>query len=218
MNYFKKLQSKYKIGYLVPSIEVRNQYRRHGFKDVNYIQLGIENIEQFDKYNKYNIKLEKYYNKIVTTCSSENPDYFYIKGIDNYLKLMKECNLENSILIAGIDRNDDNNFKRFSQDDFLNILCHSKAYVQLSRFESYNLTASEAKRFKIPIILLKCEGNNSCMKGNVYTLKQIKKILRNNNIINEQLIEELYIDSKNRENLEEFKKSIERFGGMNNEF
>ena len=212
MIYFKNLQSKYSIGFLVPSVDIKNQYKRHGFKDVHNIQLGIINIENINKYFEYNPKLEKYYNKIITTCSSDNPDYYYIKGIDRYLKLIHKHNLENISLIAGINKDNSDTFKKFNQEEFLNVLCHSKAYIQFSRYESYNLTATEAKRFKVPIVLLKCEGNSSCMNGNVYTKKEIDKKIENilKNKINHSLINELYLDSIKRENLEKFKESIER--------
>ena len=36
---------------------------------------------------------------------------------------------------------------------------HAKAYIQLSKYDSYNITAVEAKQFKIPIILSNIEGH-----------------------------------------------------------
>ena len=36
---------------------------------------------------------------------------------------------------------------------------HSIVYIQLSKYDSYNITAVEAKQFKIPIILSNIEGH-----------------------------------------------------------
>ena len=108
--------------------------------------------------------------------------------------------------------------KRFTHDEFLFILQNSKAYVQFSRFEAYNLTAVEAKRLKVPVILLECEGVSDNVKYG-YVCKDfaemdttIKKLIscHSNNLVNE-VIEQNYIDSVRRESLLSFVESIQRW-------
>ena len=102
-------------------------------------------------------------------------------------------------------------WKKFNEDDFLNVLYHSKAYIQLSIFESYNITAIQSKRFKIPTILLSAEGNESCMMGNTFrNINEICYKIRevNNNLIDNKIIKELYNDSIIRESLSRFNSDL----------
>ena len=86
-------------------------------------------------------------------------------------------------------------------------------YIQCSKYESYNITAIQAKRFKKPVLLLDTEGTSYCMNGYVFKNNsdienEIKKIESNN--YNYDLINELYYDSLRRENLDNFKNQIEK--------
>lgn len=204
--YLKQITQSYKnIIVLTPSKEVTQQYINYGIC-AETIQLGVD-IDCFDI--KYNPLLESYYNKIITTCSSDNPQYKYVKGIDIYEKFIVENNLYSSSLIAGINTYENNKIlcKKFNEEDFLNILAHSKMYIQFSRYESYNLTATYSKILQIPVLLINSEGNFSCMNGMVYNeFSKIEddalKIL--NGYTNCKIIKELYYDSIFRENIDNF--------------
>ncbi len=201
------------ISILTPSKEVTNQYLKYGF-DAKTIQIGIKNLNS-DYYKKNIKRLEKYYNKFVTVCASESPAYYDAKGISNFIKLAKKEKITNNILVAGINsyvkQNNDVFMRKFNEKDFLNVLYHSKAYIQLSIFESYNITAIQSKRFKIPTILLNAEGNESCMIGNTFrNINEIRHKIReiNNNLIDNKTIKELYNDSIIRESLSRFNSDL----------
>jgi len=211
--YYKGLEKKYNIGFLVPAKEVQEQFMNAGLKNVKVIQLGIEEIYKNATYKRYIRRLARYYNKIITTCSSSKAEYQYVKGIDTFVNTMLDSNLSSKCLIAGINSDAIQiNNEKFSLDDFLNILNHSIAYVQFSRFETYNITAIQAKQFKKPVFLLNAEGNKSCMNNNVYN--SVNQLL--NDLLNyinspnqyDSLINDLYLDSINRESLESFCNSF----------
>lgn len=199
---------------LTPSPEVTLQYRNNGFI-AQSVQIGIDNkLDEF--YYKRVKRLEKYYNKIVTTCVCDNKGYYTAKGIDVYSEMIKENNWNQHALIAGIKESKDSLLcHKFSEKDFLNVLCHSKLYVQFSMFESYNVTAIYAKRFKIPTLLMSAEGNITCMNGNVYNsyeqmVRDIKKIL---NGVRYNKLDENYNDSIIRETLYKFNMDFQKLGG-----
>lgn len=198
---------------LVPSKEVASQYSKYGIKTIP-IQLGISDIEDIELYKKEIPKLKKYYNKIITTCSSDKEIYKFVKGIDIYQDIIIKNKLEKYALIAGSDNNDNVifNCKKFAEEDFLNILYHSKIYIQFSRYETYNITAIQAKRFKIPVLLMNSEGTYSCMNGYVFDKvenleKEMLNIILSGN--DNKILEKLYLDSKERESLSSFKDSLE---------
>lgn len=198
---------------LTPSKEVTEQYLKYGF-NAETIQIGIQKLNN-DYYKRDIKRLENYYNKIVTVCASESPAYYNAKGIDNFIKLAKKEHITSDILIAGINsyvkKNNKIFMKKFCEKDFLNILYHSKAYVQLSLYESYNITAIQSKRFKIPTFLLSAEGNETCMCGNTYkSIKDIRLKIRelNNQIIDHEQIKKLYNDSIIRESLKNFNDDL----------
>lgn len=86
-------------------------------------------------------------------------------------------------------------------------------YLQFSRFESYNITAVQAKRMRIPVLLLDSEGNSSCMKGDVYSSEEeLEQELFNilHNKVSIKKIEANYKDSIERENLFNFKQDLEQ--------
>ena len=208
-NFINKLKDENLI-ILVPSKEVAVQYKKYGI-NATPIQLGI-NIDT-KKYKKHKKELAPYYNKIITTCNSKNDVYRYVKGIDRFEKLIYSLNLEDDALIAGYNY-EGSKIKsyKFSEEDFLNILDNSKVYVQLSRYETYNISAVQAKRLKIPVLLLNVEGTASCMKK--YVLKNENDLkLKLQNILhgdyNKKVINHNYKDSKKRENLVNFKRALE---------
>ena len=208
-NFINKLQDENLI-VLEPSKEVAEQYKKYGII-AKPIQLGINiNIR---KYKKYKEELNPYYNKILTTCSSKNDIYKYIKGIDRFGTLIYSLNLQDHSLVAGYNY-EESKIKsyKFPEEDFLNVLAHSKMYVQLSRFETYNITAVQAKRLKVPVLILNVEGTGSCMREYVCKSEKdlkikIKDIVHDN--YDKKVIKSNYKDSRKRENLSNFKKSLE---------
>lgn len=213
IEYLKKISKKDNVKILVPSKEVEEEYKKNDI-DCITVQLGIKKVENNDLYCIYNKRLEKYYNKIITTCSSDKRQYQFIKGIDTFEKVMNDMGLIHDCIVFGIEKIEDSilNCAKLNEDDFLNVLYHSKMYVQFSRMESYNITAVQAKRFKKPVFLLNAEGNNSCMIGNTYN--DINDLILdineyNNGYVNNEIIEMLYKDSIERESLENFKIQLE---------
>jgi hypothetical protein len=203
-----------KRSFFVPSEEVAQQYRLAGIS-CKTIQLGIPEIQDNKDYKRNIPKLEEFYDKIITTCVRSTDLYKYIKGIDTFEKIIKKNKLEEHALITGIDDQSYGSIKSkyFTQEDFLNVLYHSKMYLQFSRFESYNITAVQAKRMRIPVLLLDSEGNSSCMKGDVYSSEEeleqeLFNILRNK--VSIKKIEANYKDSIERENLFNFKQDLEQ--------
>lgn len=82
-------------------------------------------------------------------------------------------------------------------------------YIQLSKTESYNLTAIQAKRLKIPIIVSDIDGHIDCMKCGH------NRIRNSNNIVNviekvtsAKCIEQNFKDSIRRESLSNFIYSV----------
>lgn len=213
--YLRELSKKGSIQLMVPSKEVANQYIEWGIA-THHIQLGIPSIQNSAKV--YREDLAPFYNKIITTCGSEKDIYKYIKGIDKFEKLIKEMGLSDKAVIAGCSNQVGTGIlcKRFSESDFLNILCHSLIYVQLSRYDTYNLTATQAKQLRIPVAVLACEGTISCMKSSVcYTEGDIaeKIILACMGLSDQEEIQNNYYDSIQRESIFSFKSSVERVCG-----
>lgn len=216
IEYLKYLTDNYPVTVLTPSKEVTNQYCHCGVKSKT-IQLGIDMSDK-ELYHEDNSSLAPYYNRIITTCSSDNDEYKYIKGIDLYERFIFDNNLLDLSLIAGTDncRNTRITCKRFEEKDFLNILAHSLMYVQFSRFESYNITASYAKLLRKPVLLLNTEGSYSCMNGLVYDdayalTREALNILRRGP--DNKLICNLYNDSLQKESLENFSNEFQKVIG-----
>lgn len=214
IKYLEELCVTENIKILVPSKEVADQYKKYHI-NVSTIQLGIPKISNKKKYSKNRKKLRKYYNKIITTCSSDNEIYKYVKGIDLFEEIITRNHLEDNAIIAGTENINNSKIfcKKFKEEDFLNILKHSKMYIQLSRFDTYNITAVQAKQFKIPVLVIKTEGTSSCMGINTFAnVKELEEKMIN--ILSEKYegkeVIENYKDSMKREKLKNFKESIER--------
>lgn len=209
----KNLSKELNIKILIPSKELSREYSYYGL-DTTPIQVGIDlNINKTRRLDK----IEK--RNIISVCTAEEGIYSYIKGIDQFSKLMKDLNLDKQSLILG---NKNNLFeeiitKKVSQDIFLRYLRNSKAYVQLSRTESYNLSAVYAKRLKIPIIVSNIEGHKDNVKFGfrVNNLDEAREILRfimkfPNSPKIKRIIERNYKDSLKRETLNNFRNSFNK--------
>lgn len=205
-----KLLNKKGIIILTPSQNVAQQYIDNGI-DAIAIRPGIRK-----PFANSSCDLSKYYGKIITTCSESSLDYFKIKGVDNLYNIIKKNKLNDLFLVVGNDLPmiKGINTVKLTHDDLLDVLYHSIVYVQLSRYESYNITAVEAKQLKVPIILLGTEGhyesagNGIIVKDVNEAERELTKILENG--INKSIINDNYIESIKKESLESFHNSFSK--------
>lgn len=192
------------VRFISPSSEVAKIYNNNNINCIA-IKPGISLKYTVSKSNQ----LQKYYGKIITTCTGGSKIYQNIKGINKFLKIFDNSSFKDQALIVG------NNFSingisslKLSHDEFLEVLSHSKAYIQLSKFECYNITAVEAKQLKIPIILSNVEGHidSSGYGFLVKNVKEAKERLKEilNNEIDKSVIENNYINSLKTENVDSF--------------
>lgn len=207
-----RLTKEYEMNVFLPSKEVAVQYGDFGIS-VRTVQLGIPPVYANESYFENRPELEPYYNKIITTCCSSQPIYGFVKGLDLFEELIGRLHLQDQALIAGIDGPDRSEIpcKKFSTDDFLNILCHAKAYVQLSRYETYNLTAVQAKQFMVPTLVLGVEGAQSCMGEYAYaTIEELASALENvlDGQTNPSDLICCWLDSRWRESMQQFYDSL----------
>lgn len=138
-----------------------------------------------------------------------------MKGLDLFADVVSRQKQAANVLIAGIDsyRSGEIPAGRFEEDDFLNILYHSKMYVQFSRYETYNLTAVQAKRFRIPVLLLEAEGNRSCMGAAVFhSIREVELAMQQvmDGMYDRNRIVNSYEDSCRRETIQAFADSLDR--------
>jgi hypothetical protein len=209
----KNLSNKLNFKILIPSKELSREYSFYGL-DAIPIQVGIDlDKSKTRKPDKIGER------KIISVCTAEEGIYHYIKGIDQFSKLMKDLGLGKQSLVLG---NKTQLFggittKKVSQDDFLRYLKNSKAYVQLSRTESYNLSAVYAKRLKIPVIVSNIEGHKDNVKFGfkVSSLSEAKKALKTilaspDSPKIKRILEDNYKDSLKRETLNNFRNSFNK--------
>lgn len=202
-----KLLSKMGVVIISPSVEVAKQYNNHCIESI-VIEPGITKF-----HIEYRNDLAKYYNRIITTCTSNTLEYKKIKGIDKFCKLINDLALENDALIAGCNLNKNKiEGLKLNHDDFLNILMHAKVYIQLSKYDSYNITAIEAKQFKIPIILSNIEGHIESADNGflVKNFSEAKNILRSviDGNFDKSVVQKNYFNSIINESVDAF---YERF-------
>lgn len=207
----RELQNLYGTIILTPSKQIAKNFIQEGLKAYP-IQIGIKVNEQ---QNPSFLTQER--DKILTTCTDASEDYQYIKGIDYFIELIKKNNLQSSAIIVGYDGQDYDGIKRvrFSYEDFQNCLSKAKVYIQLSRTEAYNLTAIEAKRLKVPVIVSNIEGHkdnirygfrvNNLIEASecLNKILQCKRMKTLNNMLNNN-----FVDSHTRESLDSFAKSF----------
>lgn len=206
----KKLSLKKNVGILTPSKTLKKEFLQYGIK-TSSIQIGIGPINKAG--------LDKKKKKFISTiCTSNKKSYRYIKGIDLFSEAVEELGLKKESIILGDDSGMFNGIKtkKVSQNKFLRYIEESKVYLQLSRTESYNLSAVYAKQLKIPLIVSDIEGHKDNVKygfrvKNIeQTKKYIKKILINSQDDEiKKSVEKNYVDSIKRESLENFKKSFD---------
>lgn len=213
----RKMSKKSNVKILTPSKELRQEFSYYGL-DALPIQVGVDfNITPRNK-NLDKTKREK----IISVCTSEEGRYHYIKGIDQFSKLMKDLKLNKHAIVLGNKNSifEEITTKKVSQKTFFKYLANSKVYVQLSRTESYNLSAVYAKRLKIPVIVSNIGGHKNNVKFGfkVNNINEAKKILRL--ILKspyspkiKRIIDMNYKDSLKRETLSSFRNSFNKTVG-----
>lgn len=210
LDYIRNLQNIYSFKCLCPSKEVSMQYEALGI-NVNSVQLGFPEINfDFEENSERRTLLDTYCNKYISVCTSSDPRYIAIKGLNDFIDLMEQIGKKEEALILGFDGIYRGVLcKRLPLNDFLYVLSKSKMYIQLSKTESYNLTAIQAKRLKIPIIVSDIDGHIDCMKCGH------NRIRNSNNIVNviekvtsAKCIEQNFKDSIRRESLSNFIYSV----------
>lgn len=195
---------------LVPSKILKKKFEYYGFIS-KFIQIGID-----FPYEK-NYLIPKNNKKIITISTSDKYSYAYIKGIDEFYDIINYLNLIDKSIVYGngVKIFSDLKTEKLSKNSFLEELSKSKMYVQLSRTESYNITAIYAKRLKIPVVLSNIEGHRDNTKYGYLVNSEkeakdiIEKIYYNKEDIDE-IIEKNYLDSIKRESLENFKESFNK--------
>lgn len=196
------------VGVLVPCSAIKNQLLEIGI-DSQVIQIGIPYFNVNEQYTH----LRRYTNKIVTCCSENTANYLYIKGIHEFTNFVIKQNLISESLIVGSEIEGMIESKRFSHDELLYILNYSRLYIQFSRYEAYNITAIEAKRMKVPVILYNVEGVKDNLKfGYTYdTFAEMEEeavnIIQGKN--EKEIIESNFLDSMERENIFNFAKEFD---------
>ncbi len=201
-----KLQAKFGVKVLTPSNNIKDEFLSFDIISEK-IQFGIN-----FKPISINTDEKKY---ITTVCTSNSPTYMYIKGIDIFSKIIKELNLKNNSKILGCEGNFTGiECKKVKKSTFLKILSKSIAYVQLSRTESYNISAIYAKRLKIPVVVSNIEGHIDNVRFGIRVdnenkaKKTLKRIIENNKKI-KRIVELNYKDSIKRETTDKFRDSLE---------
>ncbi len=201
------------INILSPSIAVSNQYKNNGLNTIT-IKPGISIKDRATRRN--NSSNKKYYGKIISCCTDDSPKYKQIKGIDRLTKIIKKNHLEDKVLYVGFDNKLENEIqcKKFSNSDFIDILKNSIVYIQLSRFESYNITAIEAKQLKVPIIVSNVEGHldsgsfGIVVSDNKAAESELLKIIERRNNQIKDIVNKNYKDSILNESIASFYKEF----------
>lgn len=197
------------VGLLVPCTAIKIQLLKLGINST-VIQMGIPYFELNEQYDY----LQEYKNKIITCCSENTEKYIYAKGIKEFTHFVSKEGLLSKALIVGSELGGTVESKRFLHNEFLYILKNACLYIQFSQYEAYNITAIEAKRMRIPIVLFNVEGVNDNLKfGHVYnSYKEMEEkaveIIQNGG--EKAIIEANYVDSIERENIEVFAKEFNR--------
>lgn len=209
----KTLENLYGTKVLTTGTELANLYKREKLVALP-IQIGIDTPNN----PKQTIKLRSTKKLIVTTCTSKSKIYQKIKGIDLFIQLIKKYSLESKAIIVGYSMQAEDGIKRLQlpHKKFQNLLSSALVYIQLSRTEAYNLTAIEAKRLGVPIIVSDLEGHIDNVKYGfrVKNLEEASRCLEliltnpENSKIND-LVSNNRIDSYTRESLKSFGKSFE---------
>lgn len=162
MPFISKTQKKYGYKALVPSTMASQMFYEYGIR-CEAVNLGIRAIE-FAGHSK---GLEKYFNRIITVSTKNTDEYMLAKGVDRFCQLMRTVGMESCALILGTNAGQDTGIEsiRLTHQDFLYVLSHARAYVQLSRSESYNISVIEAKQLMIPVLVSDSTGHKDSVRN-----------------------------------------------------
>ena len=212
LTYIYEVQKASNCKILVPSTKASEMfgfYRIH----TDVVNLGIPPVTcRSDK-----PELKQYCNKIVTVSTKDTDKYKYAKGIDRFSHLINDRGLEKKALILGNNSGTVDNVLnlRLSHEDFLYVLAHSKAYVQLSRSESYNISVIEAKQLKLPVLVSDVAGhrdsvpNSYCRVDSIEDAKRkLEEILKQETKVKHSIIEN-YKQSIEHESIQAFRNRLE---------
>lgn len=207
------LQSRFKFKVIVPSNAVKEAFLDFGIF-CWVIRLGISPIVLREPTRN----LKKLEGRIITVNTNAQEKYIRAKGVDRFCEMIKHFGLEDSAAILGVDliSNDGIIRVKLTHDEMLWILSKAKLYVQLSRSESYNITAIEARQLKVPLLLSNTGGHKSCNLNSMFLVDTNSDLYNKyNNLINgdestlNSLIDDNYKWSLENENIESFKNCIE---------
>lgn len=213
IDYLRMLQKQYGLKLFCPSEKLSEEYGYYALT-VKFVQMGINSID-LNESNLDMLKIKPYCNKYITTCTSSDPRYIDLKGVNEFVSVMEMMNKTDDALICGFNGMYRNvRCVLLDPVSFLTILKNATCYMQFSKTEAYNITAVQAKRLKVPVIVSDIEGHIDCMKNKLNRVNILQLHTQNDieNIITQvsdfEVIELNYKDSIQRENLNAFSKNI----------
>lgn len=196
-----------RVRVLTPAREVSRLFAQVGIPSTP-VQLGVERSSQRPSTERW---------RVTTVCTSSDLAYQRIKGLDRFIRLVTDAGLAHQALILGHDAPAEDGIerRRVPHDQFLRLLAESRAYVQLSRSETYNLSAVEAKRLRVPVIVSDAEGHRDNVRHGfrVRSLADARQKLvsicsRPESAVVSRAVARNYRDSLARESLERFHESL----------
>lgn len=213
LNYIKEVVNCFDCIIMVPSSAAKLMFAEYGIC-TEVVNLGILPIRISN--NLDYVRLEKYTNRIITVSTKESLKYKKAKGIDLFYELMKNSGRKEEALILGNDSIEEIENLKLSHDEFLYVLSKAKVYVQLSRSESYNISAIEAKQLKVPVLVSDSTGHRDSVRDDFFRAKDINdanvilsKILEMTSDVKDK-IESNYNSSIEYESIYSFKNRIEQ--------
>lgn len=212
LNYIKMVTSIFQCKVMVPSNAAKKMFATFDIK-TEVVNLGIPSIKLSKKIDY--IKLDKYTNKIITVSTKNTKKYKMAKGIDRFYELMRISGKEKEALILGNDCIEKIENIKLPHDEFIYVLSKAKLYIQLSRSESYNISAIEAKQLKIPVLVSNSTGHIDSVRDDFFRVKSIAEanmklyeILKMDDFVKKK-IGYNYYDSIINDSIIAFKKRLE---------
>lgn len=211
--YIKEVVELFSCTIMVPSNAAKYMFAEYGIC-TEVVNLGIVPIQISNKLDY--ARLEKYTNRIITVSTKDSPKYKKAKGIDLFHELMNISGRKEEALILGNDSKEEIENLKLNHEEFLYVLSKAKAYVQLSRSESYNISVIEAKQLKVPVLVSDSTGHRDSVRDDFFRAKDINdaniilsKILEMGSDIKDK-IESNYNISIEYESIYSFKNRIEQ--------
>lgn len=211
--YIKDVKNRFGCIIMVPSSIAKQMFGEYGI-DVEVVNLGIVPIRISSQIDY--TKLGKYTNRIITVSTKNTSKYKKAKGIDRFYELMEMSGRKKEALVLGNESDEVIENIKLTHDEFLYVLSTAKVYIQLSRSESYNISAIEAKQLKVPILVSDSTGHKDSVRDGFFRAKnlaeaneKLSKILAMGSEVKDR-IESNYNDSIDYESIYSFKKRIEQ--------